>query len=179
MCVWERERERKEFLCIFYKVLLCIRLINFENIILCINILIFKQRNYIVNFDFINVALEVTVSSVKSTDITCKRHSGLLAGQLPWLVDLVSLVCSVNWGPSGRVSAQHSVVAGSISSGVDLWRFRNYQRTPNRMLTRRLPDTKCINASPRIRLHASIRLKSEKRKIIKCKVANEKRSRQN
>ena len=60
-----------------------------------------------------------------------------------------------------------------------LWRFRNYQRTPNRMLTRRLPDTKCINASPRIRLHASIRLKSEKRKIIKCKVANEKRSRQN
>ena len=36
-----------------------------------------------------------------------------------------------------------------------------------------------INASPRIRLHASIRLKSEKRKIIKCKVANEKRSRQN
>ena len=40
-----------------------------------------------------------------------------------------------------------------------LWRFRNYQRTPNRMLTRRLPDTKCINASPRIRLHASIRLK--------------------
>ena len=60
-----------------------------------------------------------------------------------------------------------------------MWRFRNYQRTPNRMLTRRLPDTKCINASPRIRLHASIRLKSEKRKIIKCKVANEKRSRQN
>ena len=39
-----------------------------------------------------------------------------------------------------------------------LWRFRNYQRTPNRMLTRRLPDTKYINASPRIRLHASIRL---------------------
>ena len=60
-----------------------------------------------------------------------------------------------------------------------VWRFRNYQRTPNRMLTRRLPDTKWINASPRIRLHASIRLKSEKRKIIKCKVANEKRSRQN
>ena len=57
-----------------------------------------------------------------------------------------------------------------------LWRFRNYQRTPNRMLTRRLPDTKCINASPRIRLHASIRLKSEKRKIIKCKVANEKQN---
>ena len=53
------------------------------------------------------------------------------------------------------------------------------KKTPNRILTRRLPDTKCINASPRIRLHASIRLKSEKRKIIKCKVANEKWSRQN
>ena len=52
-------------------------------------------------------------------------------------------------------------------------------KTPNRILTRRLPDTKCINASPRIRLHASIRLKSEKRKIIKSKVANGKRSRQN
>ena len=52
-------------------------------------------------------------------------------------------------------------------------------KTPNRILTRRLPDTKCINALPRIRLHASIRLKSEKRKIIKCKVANGKRSRQN
>ena len=67
----------------------------------------------------------------------------------------------------------------SIVNLFHMWRFRNYQRTPNRMLTRRLPDTKCINASPRIRLHASIRLKSDKRKIIKCKVANEKWSRQN
>ena len=75
--------------------------------------------------------------------------------------------------PSLTFSWQH------ISLFYTLWRFRNYQRTPNWMLTRRLPDTKCINASPRIRLHASIRLKSEKRKIIKCKVANEKRSRQN
>ena len=52
-------------------------------------------------------------------------------------------------------------------------------KTPNRMLTRQLTHTKCINTSPRIRLHASIRLKSEKRKIIKSKVANGKRSRQN
>ena len=52
-------------------------------------------------------------------------------------------------------------------------------KTPNRILTRRLPDTKCINASPRIRLHASIRLKSEKRKIIKSNVANGKWLRQN
>ena len=37
-------------------------------------------------------------------------------------------------------------------------------KTPNRILTRRLPDTKCINASPRIRLHASIRLKIRKKK---------------
>ena len=53
-------------------------------------------------------------------------------------------------------------------------------KTPNRMLTRRLPHTKYINASPRIRLHASIRLKiRKKRKIIKSKVANGKRSCQN
>ena len=52
-------------------------------------------------------------------------------------------------------------------------------KTPNRILTRRLPNTKCINASLLIRLHASIRLKSEKRKIIKSKVANGKQSRQN
>ena len=37
-------------------------------------------------------------------------------------------------------------------------------KTPNRMLTRRLPHTKCINASPRIRLHASTRLKIKKNK---------------
>ena len=36
-------------------------------------------------------------------------------------------------------------------------------KTPNRILTRRLPDTKCIDASPRIRLHASIRLKIRKK----------------
>ena len=53
-------------------------------------------------------------------------------------------------------------------------------KTPNRMLTPRLPHTKCINASPRIRLHASIRLKiRKKRKIIKSKVSNGKWSRQN
>ena len=53
-------------------------------------------------------------------------------------------------------------------------------KTPNRMLTSRLPHTKYINASPRIRLHASIRLKiRKKRKIIKSKVANGKRSHQN
>ena len=36
-------------------------------------------------------------------------------------------------------------------------------KTPNRMLTRQLPHTKCINVSPRIRLHASIRLKIRKK----------------
>ena len=41
------------------------------------------------------------------------------------------------------------------------------------MLTRRLPHTKCINASPRIRLHAFHPVKNQKkRKIIKSKVAN-------
>ena len=48
------------------------------------------------------------------------------------------------------------------------------------MLTRRLPHTKCINASPRIRIHASTRLKIRKKeKIIKSKVTNGKWSRQN
>ena len=58
--------------------------------------------------------------------------------------------------------------------------LRINNKTPNRMLTCRLPHTTCINASPRIRFHASIRLKiRKKRKIIKSKVANGKRSRQN
>ena len=30
-----------------------------------------------------DVSLEVTVSSVKSTDVTCKTHLGQLAAQLP------------------------------------------------------------------------------------------------
>ena len=37
-------------------------------------------------------------------------------------------------------------------------------KTPNQILTHRLPHTKCINASPCIRLHASIRLKIRKKK---------------
>ena len=52
-------------------------------------------------------------------DVTCKTHSGQLATQLPWLVDLSSLLCNVDWFISGRVLALHSVVAGSISSGGD------------------------------------------------------------
>ena len=73
-------------------------------------------------------------------------------------------------GPESQPSHSDAGTCGDL--GIN-------SKTPNRILTRRLPDTKCINALPRIRLHASIRLKSEKRKIIKCKVANEKRSRQN
>ena len=61
----------------------------------------------------------VTVSSWKSTDVTCKTHLGYLASQLPWLVDLASLVCDINWCLSCRVSALQSVVTGSISSGGD------------------------------------------------------------
>ena len=38
------------------------------------------------------MVLEVTMSSVKSTDVICKTHSGWLATQLPWLVDLASYV---------------------------------------------------------------------------------------
>ena len=59
----------------------------------------------------------VTVSSGKSTDVTCKTHLGYLPAQLPWLVDLASLVCNRNWWISCRVSALQSVVAGSISRG--------------------------------------------------------------
>ena len=61
----------------------------------------------------------VTVSSGKSTNVICKTHLGYLAAQLPWLVDLASFVCDMNWWLSCRVSALQSVVAGSISSGGD------------------------------------------------------------
>ena len=57
-----------------------------------------------------DMALEVTVSSVKSTDVTYN---------LPWLVNLASLVCDVDWWLSGRVSVLHYVVAGLISTGGD------------------------------------------------------------
>ena len=59
------------------------------------------------------------VSSGKSTDVTCKTHLGYLAAQLPWLVDLASLVCDMNCWLSRKVSALQTVVAGSISSGGD------------------------------------------------------------
>ena len=64
-----------------------------------------------------DMALEVSMSSVKSMDVTCKTHSGWLTMQFSWLVNLASLVCNVNWWFRGRVLAQHSVDAGSISSG--------------------------------------------------------------
>ena len=41
--------------------------------------------------------VEVTVSSLKSKDVTCKTHSDLLTAQLPWLVDLAKLVSDVGW----------------------------------------------------------------------------------
>ena len=67
----------------------------------------------------------VNVSSVKSTDVTCKTHSGWLAAQFPWLVNLTSLACDMGSWLRCRVSALQSLVAGSISSdgnhGVDLW----------------------------------------------------------
>ena len=49
-------------------------------------------------------------------------------------------------------------------------------KTPNQMLTCRLPHTKCINASLRTSIQLKIR---KKRKMIKSKVANGKQSRQN
>ena len=61
----------------------------------------------------------MTVSSVKSTDVTYYTNFGQLAAKLPWLVNLVPLVCDVNWWLSCRVSALQSVVAGSSSRGGD------------------------------------------------------------
>ena len=42
------------------------------------------------------MAQEVTVSSAKSTVVTCKTHLGQLAEQLPYLVNLASLVCDID-----------------------------------------------------------------------------------
>ena len=56
---------------------------------------------------------------VESTDVTCRTHSGWLAAQLPWLVNLASLVCNMDSWLSCRVSALQSVVTGSISCGGD------------------------------------------------------------
>ena len=72
-----------------------------------------------------DMALEVTVSSVKSTDVTYKTRSGWLATQLAWLVNLASPMRVVDRWLSGSVLALHSVVAGSISSrgghGIHCW----------------------------------------------------------
>ena len=45
-----------------------------------------------------DVTLEVTMSSAKSVDVTCKTHSSQLAAQLLWLVNLVSLSCDMDCG---------------------------------------------------------------------------------
>ena len=45
------------------------------------------------------------MSSVKSTDVTCKTHSGQLAAKLPSRVNLASLVCDMDLRPRCRVSA--------------------------------------------------------------------------
>ena len=52
-------------------------------------------------------------------DVTCKTHLGQMAVQLPWLVNMASIVCDMNWWLNCRVSALQSVVAGLISSGGD------------------------------------------------------------
>ena len=57
-----------------------------------------------------DMALDATVSSVKSTDVTCKTHSGELAAQLPLLVNLASLVCHMDCWFSCRVPALWSLV---------------------------------------------------------------------
>ena len=44
----------------------------------------------------------VTVSSGKSTDVTCKTHLGYLSPQLPWQVDLSAI-----WSGGSVVEFQH------------------------------------------------------------------------
>ena len=65
-------------------------------------------------FSWEDVVPEVTVSSIKNMDVTCKTQ------QINWprnyLVNLAWLVCNMNWSLSGRVSALYSVITGSISS---------------------------------------------------------------
>ena len=70
-----------------------------------------------VRLSFENVALEVAVFSV-GVKCTYKTH------MVMWLhiyhdLNLRSLICDVDRGLSGSVSALHYVVAGSIFSGVD------------------------------------------------------------
>ena len=59
----------------------------------------------------------MTKPSVKSRDVTYKTHSGYLATQLPWLVNLTWLECDMNCWLSCRLSPLQSVVTGPISSG--------------------------------------------------------------
>ena len=65
------------------------------------------------------VTLVVTVSSVKSTDVTYKTHSGLLTTQLQWLVDLASLVCVVGWWSEAefRLCILQSLVRSLVRGG--------------------------------------------------------------
>ena len=60
------------------------------------------------------IITQVTVSSVKSTDVTCKKHSGYLATQLSWQVYLASLVCDVNLWLCDRVSALRFLVRSPV-----------------------------------------------------------------
>ena len=63
-----------------------------------------------------------------------------------------------------RLSKQHENTIGHDHIEIELCGDLGINnKTPNRMLTPRLSHTKCINASPRIRFHASIRLKIRKK----------------
>ena len=65
-----------------------------------------------------DVALEVTVSFVKSTNLTYKTHSGLIDRAIT-MTSLIWRHLRVIWvnGSVCSVSARQSVVAGSISIG--------------------------------------------------------------
>ena len=77
---------------------------------------LFKKRNYIVNW--INMTRKYDKHLCATYGITGQLFRPLVV-QLPWLVNVASLERNVDRWLSGRVSARHSVVAGSISSRGD------------------------------------------------------------
>ena len=88
------------------------------------------------------------------------------------------------WDSNSLVKVIHKAFWSDVAQGringarsETCWDSGINNKTPNRMLTRRLSHTKCINASLRIgSMHPSGQM--SKRKIIKINVANGKLSRQ-
>ena len=72
----------------------------------------------------------------------------------PFLYKQIVSLLTIQFSMSTQLNCEKHFYCGDL--GIN-------NKTPNRMLTRRLPHTECINASPCIRLHAFIRLKIRKK----------------